>query len=133
MKKLLVFFMAVSLMTACNNNKDKGRDRDKNAERNKDDYRNNDVKEADDREDEKKENSGGSWSSLEKNAFLTNCVSEGTKGGQPEDVMKRYCSCMMDRLQGLYPDPKDAAGLTEADLQSPEMTKMATECLTNAQ
>jgi hypothetical protein len=142
MKKLMIFFLAVSLFAACNNDKNGkdryDRDREKSS-REKDDYRNSDDDKSsrddsrtDDRKTDDTENTGHNWPASEINAFLTNCESNGAAIRDQGFDPAKYCNCMMVKVQELYPDVKDAARITEADMESPSFQTYIKNCLLNS-
>ncbi|MEO5946538.1 MAG: hypothetical protein ABIP79_06945 [Chitinophagaceae bacterium] len=68
------------------------------------------------------------WPQSERDAFVTNCVREAVKAGQTRSISQRYCDCMLDKIEGLYPDIKEAAKLNDADIDR-LTTKYAPGCL----
>jgi len=131
MKKLLILFFATSLFAACNNDKkdDRRSTRDRDKERDdyrsrddeKDDSRNTDYKddrdsrdrETDDRDTRK---SADGWPQSSKDQFVNSCVSEAVKNGQTRSVSERYCECMVEKMEALYPDVSEVERLTEDDI-----------------
>ncbi len=68
------------------------------------------------------------WPQSERDAFVTSCVREATKAGRTRSVSQRYCDCMLGKIEGLYPDIKVAAKLTNQDVN--DLTdKFAKGCL----
>jgi hypothetical protein len=120
MKKLIIFFLAVSLFAACNNKKDPKDDR-------KDDPK--DEKTSDVKEDKEKpkdeEKISSTWSSLEINAYVNNCIPAAEKNGLTKGQATDYCECTQRGLEKMYPDPKDVAGL---DLNAPNIQEMIIKC-----
>ncbi len=146
MKKLLVFFLAVSLFTACNNDKGKDRyDRDRKSSdsRERDDYKrtdepaDDDRTERTDRNDDRKESENdrtrSNWTAADRSEFVTECASGAAGQGLTQGQADKYCNCMQQQLESILPDRFEAAKLTEADLNSPEMTKVAEDCMRRAQ
>jgi hypothetical protein len=70
------------------------------------------------------ENSGGNWSSSDQKEFVSTCVSSAVDGGMQRNVAQNYCSCMLGKLEQLYPDSKDAVGMDNT-----EMERLAKKCL----
>jgi hypothetical protein len=135
MRKLLIFFMAVSLLAACDSKKD-GKVREKSSDsREKDDYRNDDDDKTskDDRtEENNNENTTkqNNWPASEVNAFTSNCVTEAS-GGMERAKAVSYCNCMLEKMQELYPDVKDAARVTDADMETASFKALIQDCLFN--
>jgi hypothetical protein len=74
----------------------------------------------------------GGWPQVEKTAFITNCVTNATAGGKiSRTVAQNYCDCMLNKMETLYPDIQDAGKLTEEEMNSPAMVKMAKDCLSD--
>lgn len=67
------------------------------------------------------------WPKEYRTNFITDCFSTAKTMG--EDSARRYCACMADKLQALYPDTKQLDKLTEADFEKPEMKRLVYECL----
>lgn len=67
------------------------------------------------------------WPAKDREDFITECVKSALPIG--EDSAKRYCSCMLSKIENLYPNPEDAGKLTKAEMQKPEMQKMVKDCL----
>lgn len=131
--------MALGLfVTACNNNKTGKNQNSNNKE--KDDYSKSDNRNNND-EKKNEENNGSNvnnnnnsmmsgWPQVERDAFITNCVTNAIAGGTiTRPVAQNYCDCMLNKMETLYPDIQDVAKLTQEDLESPAMEKMAKECL----
>lgn len=68
------------------------------------------------------------WTSKDRNDFVVECV-KAAKAGMSEDSAKYYCYCMLTKIEAKYPDTKDAATISEADMASPEWRKMIESCL----
>jgi hypothetical protein len=62
-------------------------------------------------------------------AFVSNCVSTAINGKMEEGLAKRYCDCMQVKMEVLYPDIRDAAALTDADMATPSMQRIIKDCL----
>jgi hypothetical protein len=140
MKKLFVLLMTLGFfVSACNNNKT-GKNKNLN-NRDKDDYGKTDNPNTND-EKKNEENNGNNvndnknnslmtgWPQVEKDAFITNCEREAMAGGTiSRSVAQNYCDCMLNKMETLIPDIQDVAKLTQEDMESPAMKKMATDCL----
>lgn len=63
------------------------------------------------------------WSSSEKETFMSTCVDKA-KAGMGEAGAKNYCSCMLGKIEEIYPNAADAGKLDQA-----KMTDLAKECL----
>jgi hypothetical protein len=145
MKKLVILSMALGLFVACNNNKP-GMQREKTGSY-KDDYNGKDDENKNTDRDKMDENdnknnrtnnddentkpathtsSTGAWGSSNEEIFVSNCVSSAVDGGFTKSKATAYCNCMLEKLEDKYPDPNDVGGLDE---NSPEMKRMATECV----
>lgn len=70
------------------------------------------------------------WSSNDINEFVTTCVSGAIKEGMSQELSQKYCSCMQQKLEQMYPDPKDAGNITEEQMNTPSMLAMVKGCLT---
>jgi hypothetical protein len=68
------------------------------------------------------------WSSKDRSGFLEECVG-AAKDGMSEQKAKGYCECMLFKIEKKYPNPNDAAGITEETMKSPEWKKMVQDCL----
>ena len=142
MKKLFILLLAAGLFTSCNNNKGKNDRTDRDTTKtSKDDYNSGDKNSDKDKDntDQNKDNSSnngntnnnsrGSWSSVEVDAFITNCVSSAVNGGMQRTKADSYCNCMQRKLETLYPNVNDAGSLTEEDMNSPSMQRLVKDCL----
>ncbi|HUR65121.1 MAG TPA: hypothetical protein VMZ03_02120 [Chitinophagaceae bacterium] len=69
----------------------------------------------------------GQWSPKDRSDFLNDCV-EAAKPSLGETKAKSYCECMLFKTEKKYPDPAEAAMITEATLQTPEFKKMIKDC-----
>jgi hypothetical protein len=138
MKKIFAFTLAAAFMiSSCNNNKN-GKDQNP-GNREKDDYgkSENTGKMEEPKSDEKMVNTDDSqssslisgWPQVERDAFISNCERTAIGKGSSRSVAENYCDCMLNKMETLYPDINEAAKLTEEELRSPEMEKMAKDCL----
>jgi hypothetical protein len=132
MKKLLMFLMAVSLLTACNNDKKPTRDKDdRSSTRDKDDYRNSDDKtdSKDDRDQDDTrtdDNDSQGWSKSDENRFMNDC--EGTaKENVGAARANEYCDCMLQRMKKMYSSYKEADDDLKGATQE-EINKLAAPC-----
>lgn len=132
MKKLLMFLMAVSLLTACNNDKKPTRDKDdRSSTRDKDDYRNSDDKtdSKDDRDQDDtrtNDNESQGWSKSDENRFMNDC--EGTaKENVGAARANEYCDCMLQRMKKMYSSYKEADDDLKGATQE-EINKLAAPC-----
>ncbi|MBC7872509.1 MAG: hypothetical protein H7Y01_00860 [Ferruginibacter sp.] len=138
MKKVLIFLMAISLFTACNNDKNAKVDRDKTST-DKDDYRKDDKKDMDDgkkddtkdtksddedtREDTEKSES---WSRSDENKFMDDC--EGTaKANVGAERANEYCDCMLQKIKKKYSSYVEADRKLAGSSQD-EINKLASDC-----
>lgn len=69
------------------------------------------------------------WPQAEKDAFISNCVTTAMSKGTSRSVSQNYCDCMLNKMERLIPDINDVAKLTQEDMESPAMEKMAKDCL----
>ncbi|HRG81662.1 MAG TPA: hypothetical protein PLO99_04050 [Chitinophagaceae bacterium] len=134
MKKLLILFFATSLFVACNNDKKDDRRSTRDREKEKDDYRSRDDEEKDDSrntdykdderstrdkdEDRDTRKSASGWPQSSKDEFVNSCVREAVKNGQTRSISERYCECMVEKMEALYPDVSEVETLTEDDINS---------------
>ena len=114
MKRLLIFLMAFSLFTACNN--DKGANEKKADYREKDDYGSNEEQSDDkSRKDEDSENSdytsNDSWSERDISKFNVECMSGF---GENQEMGKKICPCALEKFQKKY------ASYSEVETKSSE-------------
>lgn len=63
------------------------------------------------------------WAAKEKETFMSTCVDKA-KDGMGETQAKNYCSCMLGKIEEMYPNAADATNLDQA-----KMTTLAKECL----
>lgn len=132
MKKLLILFFATSLFVACNNDKKDDRRSSRDRDKEKDDYRSRDDEEKDDsrntdyKDDEKDtrdkdedrdtRKTASGWPQSSKDEFVNSCVREAVKNGNTRSYSERYCECMVDKMESLYPDVEEVAKLTEEEV-----------------
>ena len=149
MKKLLLFLLALTLLTACKNNK--GGAEKKTETKSVDDYRSGEEKTKDEKtkteENMEPQNNGddlttgekndngdktntgaGGWPESEKSGFITSCVREAMKNGNSRSVATSYCQCMLEKLEATYPDINEAATLSDKELER-VMMKYKDGCL----
>jgi len=137
MKKVLIFIMAVGLLTACKDDKN-SKDKDgMTTTKDKDDYGkkddkmddSKDTKNSDDKmtDDSKSDdNVGTGWSKSDENKFMDDC--EGTaKVNVGAARANEYCDCMLQRMKKMYSSYAEAdrelAGATQE-----EINKLAAPC-----
>lgn len=127
-----MFLMAVSLLTACNNDKKPTRDKDdRSSTRDKDDYRNSDDKtdSKDDRDQDDtrtNDNDSQGWSKSDENRFMDDC--EGTaKENVGAARANEYCDCMLQRMKKMYSSYKEADDDLKGATQE-EINKLAAPC-----
>ncbi|MEO6611351.1 MAG: hypothetical protein ABIT05_04435 [Chitinophagaceae bacterium] len=146
MKKLMILLLAAGLFTACNS-KSKT---ESSSSREKDDYnsRSNDSGKNVAPTDNTKVNenppvtdntnstdnttsytASEKWPASERISFISNCVSTAVEGKMDAGLAKRYCECMQVKMEVLYPDIRDAAALSDADMATPSMQRIVKDCL----
>ncbi len=156
MKKMLIVLMMFGLFASCKSKENSKKSNTENTT--KDDYQNSDnkmdktdntEKTATDYKDKNNTNQdeldedGNSkadvesitgqddsegWPQTERDAFTTNCVSAAVKAGKSRSVSQKYCDCMLGKIEGMYPDIKDAAKLSDEEVNR-ITTKYAPGCL----
>ncbi|MEI2737292.1 MAG: hypothetical protein V9F01_00740 [Chitinophagaceae bacterium] len=134
MKKLLIFLMAVSLLTACNNDKKNTRDRDdRSSTREKDDYRNSDDKTdnkddmgKDDARTEDRDTDNQGWTRSDENKFMDDCE-RTAKENVGAARANEYCDCMLQRMKKMYSSYKEADDDLKGATQE-EINKLAAPC-----
>jgi hypothetical protein len=132
MKKVLIFLMALSLFTACNNDKGK---LDKKADyREKDDYGTNDDqsneksrKDDDNNSDENTSSDG--WTRSDENKFVAECADEATKN-VGETRANQYCDCMLKKIKKMYSSYNEA-NLKLGRLSKEQIDRLAADCNNN--
>jgi hypothetical protein len=102
MKRVLILLMALSLFAACKNNNEKS---------SKD---NRDF--------------AARWPQVERDGFMKNCEKKAKESGSSQLIAQSFCECMLDKMETLYPDIKDAAKLTIEKINEIGM-KYREECL----
>jgi hypothetical protein len=125
MKKLLMFMLAISLLTACNNNPFGGKDnkvtkQDKDGQDDKDDKDDDADKKGDKDDDIEGGVTESNWTRSQRNKWLDQCIE--ASGNNPK--AREVCSCVLEKLEKKYPDSKDADNASEA-----EGTRLAKECM----
>lgn len=129
MRKIFLLFLAISLLTGCENNpfakKDnKEEKQDKDDDKNKDDDENDrndkDDKSKDDDEDSGNDDTKGNWTSKQRTQWLNDCIDEAGNTPQAREI----CSCVLEKAEKKYPDVRDAEKLSEA-----EGERLARECM----
>ena len=138
MKKIFILLVVLGFFVeACNNNKTAKIQNSNNRE--KDDYsksenRDKEEKTTSEETTVSKANDNNamlsSWSSNDINEFVSNCVSTAVQGGMSQELSEKYCSCIQQKIEQLYPDPKDAGNITDEQMNSPSMKSMVRGCLT---
>lgn len=71
---------------------------------------------------------GGTWTSELRETFLSSCREEAEKNVTDKSVSKYYCECMLYKVEKAYPDPAEAAKLTEELFSTPKWKKIITDC-----
>ena len=56
------------------------------------------------------------WTDEVSAAFISQCETTQIEGGAEEAVAKAYCSCALDKIKELIPQPQHLVQLTEAEL-----------------
>ncbi|NOT50682.1 MAG: hypothetical protein HOP10_05350 [Chitinophagaceae bacterium] len=69
-----------------------------------------------------------SWSSKDRTDFISECINSA-KASLGETKSKKYCECMLFKIEQRYPDPEDADELDEETLGTPEWKKIIQSCL----
>lgn len=71
----------------------------------------------------------GYWSGEDRTTFLNDCIN-AAKGGLGEEKAINYCSCMLYKVEIMFPNSADAGEqLTEEKLNSPAWKKIIQSCL----
>lgn len=126
MRKLLLLFLAFSLLTSCNNNpfskNEKKEDaRDKDDRNTKDDRDDKDDKNGkNDRDKDDDDNGKSNWTSKQRNKWLNECMDAADNSPRAKEV----CSCVLEKMEKKYPDASDVEKASEA-----EGTRLAKECM----
>ncbi len=136
MKKLLIFLMAFSLFTACNNDKGKNTRDDKNADyRDKDDYGNEDDRKNDDNRKDDNNNEDNNtdksdyadgWTRSDENKFVAECSDEAAKN-VGETRANQYCDCMLNKIKKMYSSYNEA-NLKLGRLSKEQIDRLAEDC-----
>ena len=111
MKKFLLLFLTVSVMTACNNNPFSKKD-------DKPKLKDDDKGLVDDNGKDNDNRTG--WSKSDKNKYLKQCLDEANNNA----TAKKVCPRVLEKFEKLYPDVNDAEKATEE-----EGRNVAMECL----
>ena len=69
-----------------------------------------------------------SWTSKDRSDFLSECINSG-KASIGEAKAKKYCECMLFKVEQKYQRPEDAGDLDEETLATPEWKKIIQSCL----
>lgn len=77
-----------------------------------------------DNTDKKNADYGEGWSKVNREGFMTVCVSKAKDGMGSESKAENYCACMLDKIQKIYPNANDAGKLTDE-----RTTKLAQDCI----
>lgn len=139
MRKLMLYALAAFVMTSCDDlakKKDKSSDQSDETTKLKKPLKEDEesaekdagaVNSQNDNEKSGKENKtagfASGWASSEKEMFMGTCVDKA-KAGMGETQAKNYCSCMLGKIEEMYPNATDATNLDQA-----KMTTLAKECL----
>jgi hypothetical protein len=105
MKKLLSIALALSLFTACNNDKKADKDADTTTTTTTN------------------TTTPTGWDEGNRSAFISKCI-EGTKAQMTDDKAKSYCSCMLDKLEARYPVADSTSNMTMT-----QMSELAKDCV----
>ncbi|MBL7740355.1 MAG: hypothetical protein JNK14_14155 [Chitinophagaceae bacterium] len=124
MKKILLLFLAISLLTGCENNPFAKKDT-KEEKKDKDNDKDNDNDDDDDKGDSKRDNTDdddakGNWTSKQRTEWLNECVDEAGNTPQARDI----CACVLEKAEKKYPDVSDAENMTESEAE-----RMARDCM----
>ncbi len=113
MKKVFIVLMALSLFTACDNNKFP----DKKA-----DYRTDDNDGPKKKDDDADYNDGGGWSSSDKSKFNRECLSGFSEDN--EALGRKICPCVLEKYQKKYSSYSE---VEEANDEA-EVKRVALQC-----
>jgi hypothetical protein len=61
---------------------------------------------------------GSGWPQVERRAFITSCEKKAIAGGRDKYTAQSYCACMLEKMEGDYPDINDASRLTERQVEA---------------
>jgi hypothetical protein len=124
MKQLLTVLLSLTILAACNNKKAEVAGEKTSTEK-------TDIKPPDDGKGSKdKDAMTTGWPEKDRNDFLSSCINEALKNIPDSNKVTRYCSCMLEKMEGEYPDVNKAATLTTEEI-SAMMTKYRDGCLGN--
>ena len=73
-------------------------------------------------------NNSSGWSAADRNDLINSCTQGATQNMGAEKA-KAYCTCMQQKLEVKFPNPKDAGKITAETMQTPEMKVMVASCL----
>lgn len=115
--------MAISLLSACDNKKEKVREKSSTT---KDDYRSDEStrdktedKTSDDRTESNANDNTGNWSRSDENRFMDDCVMEAEKNAGAARA-NEYCDCMLQKIKKMYSNYAEAdrklAGISKTEL-----------------
>jgi hypothetical protein len=68
------------------------------------------------------------WPQIERDGFIKNCKKNAIEAGSSQLIAQSYCECMLDKMETLHPDIKDAGKLTVEEINEIAM-KYRGECL----
>ncbi|HMU47747.1 MAG TPA: hypothetical protein PKC72_15355 [Chitinophagaceae bacterium] len=68
------------------------------------------------------------WPSSERYSFIAECINSA-KPALSQDTARFYCYCMLEKVEGKYPDIAEASKITDDELAKPEWQKEIVECL----
>lgn len=68
------------------------------------------------------------WTSKDRSDFISECINSA-KASIGDAKAKKYCECMLFKVEQKYPRPEDAGDLDEETLGSPEWKKIIQSCL----
>ena len=71
---------------------------------------------------------GGSWTDADRSEMTNSCIQSGAATMGIERA-KTYCTCMQQKMEVRFPDPKDAAKVNNETMKTPEMQAMVRACL----
>jgi len=122
MKQLWIITLFLTILSACNNKKAEVAGDKTTTEK-------TDIKPPDDgRGSKDKEIVSEGWPEKDRNDFLSNCISEGVKNMPDTERVTRYCNCMLEKMEGEYPDVNKASTLSSEEIND-LMMKYRDGCL----
>ncbi len=71
---------------------------------------------------------GDTWSAKDVRDYVDNCVPGAMENGLSREKATQYCTCMQQKLEKNYPDPKDLIKMSEKEIMDIS-TKLAGDCL----